>query len=64
MEYHLDLLGLLHENLPKADRNPYNLEVFLSIARLCRHNLEMLAAIGRIDALLRSASEAAVPAIA
>jgi hypothetical protein len=54
-----ELLGLLHDNLPRADLNPYNLEVFLSIANLCRHNLEMLIAIGRMDALLRTAADAA-----
>jgi len=54
-----ELLGLLHDNLPRADLNPYNLEVFLSIARLCRQNLEMLRAIGRMDGLLRSAADAA-----
>jgi hypothetical protein len=54
-----DLLGLLHDNLPRADLNSYNLEVFLSIAHLCRQNLEMLQGIARIDALLKSASDAA-----
>ena len=54
-----ELLGLLHDNLPRADLNPYNLEVFLSIANLCRQNLEMLQAIARIDGLLRSAADAA-----
>jgi hypothetical protein len=54
-----ELLGLLHGNLPLADLNTYNLEVFLSIAQLCRHNLEMLQSIGRIDGLLRSAADAA-----
>ena len=54
-----ELLGLLHDNLPKTDLNPYNLEVFLSIARLCRHNLEMLHSLGRMDGLLRSAADAA-----
>ena len=54
-----ELLGLLHDNLPRADLNPYNLEVFLSIARLCRQNLEMLQAVGRMDGLLRSAADAA-----
>ena len=53
------MLGLLHANLPRADRNIYNLEVFVSIARLCRQNLEMLHAIARMDGLLRSAGEAA-----
>ena len=54
-----ELLALLHENLPRADLNPYNLEVFLSIANLCRHNLEMLGSIGRMDGLLKTAADAA-----
>ncbi len=54
-----ELLGLLHDNLPRADRNAYNLEVFLSIAHLYRQNLEMLQAVARLDALLKSASDAA-----
>jgi hexosaminidase len=54
-----ELLGLLHDNLARSDLNSYNLEVFLSIAHLCRQNLEMLQGIARIDALLRSAAEAA-----
>jgi hypothetical protein len=37
----------------------YNLEVFLSIAQLCRQNLEMLADLGKIDALFDSARKAA-----
>jgi len=54
-----ELLGLLHDNLPRADLNSYNLEVFLSIGHLCRQNLEMLQGIARIEALLKSASDAA-----
>ena len=54
-----ELLGLLHGNLPRTDLNAYNLEVFLSIAWLCRQNLEMLQTIGRMDGLLRSAADAA-----
>jgi hypothetical protein len=54
-----ELLGLLHGNLPRADLNTYNLEVFLAVARLCRQNLEMLHSLGRIDELLRSAADAA-----
>lgn len=50
------LLGLLGENLMLARWNRYNLEVFRAIARLCRQNLRMLAAIGRIDGLLESAA--------
>jgi hypothetical protein len=54
-----ELLGLLHDNLPRADLNTYNLEVFLSIAHLCRFNLELLPAIRRMDGMLRSAADAA-----
>ena len=54
-----ELLGLLHENLPLADLNSYNLEVFLSIAQVYRQNLEMLQSVARMDGLLRSAGEAA-----
>ena len=54
-----ELLGLLYSNLPRADLNPYNLEVFLSIARLCRQILVMLRTMGRMDGLLRSAADAA-----
>ena len=54
-----ELLGLLHDNLRRADLNSYNLEVFLSIAHLYRHNLEMLQGIARMDGLLRSAADAA-----
>jgi hexosaminidase len=53
-----ELLGLLHENLPRADWNAYNLEVFLSIAHLYRQNLEMLLGLARMDRLLQSAGEA------
>jgi len=54
-----ELLGLLHDNLSRADLNSYNLEVLLSIAHLCRQNLEMLQAVARMEELLRSAAEAA-----
>src|SRR6185295_2462845 len=39
--------------------NRYNIEVMLSIARVTRHNLTMLAAIGKIDSLLAAASSRA-----
>jgi len=54
-----ELLGLLQGNLPRADHNAYDLEVFLSIAHLCRQNLEMIHDVARMDALLRGAAEAA-----
>ena len=54
-----ELLGLLHENYKRAELNRYNLEVYLSIAALYRHNLEMLESIADIDSMLKSAAAAA-----
>ena len=54
-----ELLGLLNGNLPRADLNAYSLEVFLSVAQLCRQNLEMLQSLARMEGWLRSAAEAA-----
>lgn len=51
------LLGLLHENIRKAQFNRYNLQVYLTIANLCRQNLTMIAGIQRMDADLASASQ-------
>jgi hexosaminidase len=54
-----ELLGLLAENLRRVDRNRYNLEVYLAIARLYRQNVRMLLDIGRLCSLLeRSDGEA------
>jgi hypothetical protein len=53
-----ELLQLLQNNIQRADFNRYNLQVFLSVARLCRHNLEMLGDLARMDTLLASASAA------
>lgn len=50
-----ELLGLLHENLRRVDWNRYNLEVYLSIAQLYRHNLNTLM---RIGSMARIAEEA------
>ena len=54
-----ELLGLLRQNLKQADYNRYNLEVLFSVAQVIRHNLTMLAALGRMDTLLASAQNAA-----
>src|SRR5262249_14269675 len=54
-----ELLGLLHENLKRADLHRYNLEVYISIAGIYRQNLEMLRSLGRIDGMLTTASAAA-----
>ena len=54
-----ELLGLLARNLSLTASvySRYNLEVFRSIAQLCRQNLDMLADLGKIDALFASAQE-------
>ena len=49
--------GLLHENMRLVQFNRYNLEVYLSIAELCRQNLEMIDGIHHMDAALASASK-------
>lgn len=49
--------GLLHENMRLAQFNRYNLEVYLSIADLCRQNLEMIDGIHHMDEALASASK-------
>ncbi len=43
------LLGLLHENIQRAQFNRYNLEVYVTIANLCRQNFEMIAGIHDMD---------------
>jgi hypothetical protein len=52
------LLGLLHENILRAQFNRYNLQVYLTIANLCRQNLAMIAGIHRMDIDLSAASQA------
>jgi hypothetical protein len=54
-----ELLGLLNANLQRAESHRYGLAVFLSIARLCRQNLELLTGFGRIDHLLAQAADSA-----
>ncbi len=54
-----ELLALLHENAAAVAFNRYNLEVSVSVASLCRENLEMLADLGRISSQLESARDAA-----
>ena len=56
------LLDLLHTNLQRVEFNRYNLEVFLSIAGLCRQSLEMVLDLGRIGSNLKSAETAAARA--
>jgi hexosaminidase len=54
-----ELLNLINMNLGKVQFNQYNLEVFLSIAQLCRQNLTMLRELGRVADALASAQSAA-----
>jgi hexosaminidase len=50
------LIGLINENLRRARFNTYNLEVYLTIAQLCRQNLSMIDGVHRMDVALTSAS--------
>jgi len=52
-----DLVGLLNENIRRVQFNRYNLEVFVTIARLCRQNLDMIYGIQRMDAVLTAAAK-------
>jgi len=54
-----ELLNLLYTNLGTVQFNRYNLEVYLSIAKLCRENLLMLKGLAEIDTNLEKAQEAA-----
>jgi hexosaminidase len=53
------LIDLLHMNVERVQFNRYNLEVFLSIAGLCRQNLLMLQDLGRIADALKAAGTSA-----
>jgi len=54
-----DLLNLLYANAAAVQFNRHNLEVYLSIANLCRQNLLMLTALERINGHLTTAQELA-----
>jgi len=51
------LVGLLHQDMLRAEFNRYNLQVYLTIAQLCRQNLKMLAGVARMDRELAAASQ-------
>ena len=53
------LLHRIYENLSKADRNRYNLEVFLSLAELTGHHNRMILGMKEIEDRLRAAREQA-----
>jgi hexosaminidase len=52
-----DVLGLLYDNLKKSQFNRYNLQVYVSIADLCRQSFTMVEDIHRMDAGLAAASQ-------
>ena len=54
-----ELENLLYTNLRSVEFNRYNLEVYLSIAKLCRQNLLMIDALGDISGELEKAQEQA-----
>ncbi len=54
-----ELIDRLNQNLDRVKFNRYNLEVFVSIAELCRQNLHMLRDISNMEVALRSAHQAA-----
>jgi hexosaminidase len=51
-----NLTGLINENIPLARFNQYNLEVYLTIAQLCRQNLAMIEGIHQMDVALAAGS--------
>ena len=51
------LLHRIYENLSKAERNRYNLEVFLSLAELTGHHNRMILGMKEIEDRLRAAQE-------
>ncbi len=52
------LVGSLHEALLRPNRNPYNLEVFLTLARLMRHQARMIVGLKTLEEGLARAREA------
>jgi hexosaminidase len=53
------LIHRIHQNMAKADRNLYNLEVFLSIAELTGHHNRLIYAMKSIEDKLKTARGAA-----
>jgi hexosaminidase len=59
MAFENDILShRIEENILKADRNRYNLEVLLALAELTEHHDRMLLGMGRIEAKLEAAYKA------
>jgi hexosaminidase len=59
LEENDELETLLYQNLASVEFNRYNLEVYLSLSRLCRQNLLMLKDLKGIDRDLKAAQDAA-----
>lgn len=54
-----ELLADLHKTLGQAEFNRHNLEVLLSIARICRQNLDLIRGVARMnDSLLAAHKQA------
>lgn len=54
-----ELENLLHTNLPSVEFNRYNLEVYFSIAKLCRQNLLLFKGLDEMNVGLEKAEEEA-----
>ena len=54
-----ELETLLYKNLPTVELNRYNLEVYLSISRLCRQNLLLLKDLEAVNRDLETAQDQA-----
>lgn len=54
-----ELLNLLYRKLPSVQFNRYNLEVYLSLAEICRQNLKMLQGLEEISTHLEAAQKQA-----
>jgi hexosaminidase len=59
-----ELIELLHTNLRNVEYHHYNLEVMLSVALLCRQNLNMLVHLQHMDDLMKLASKIALKDVA
>ncbi len=53
------LIHRIHQNITKADRNRYNLEVLLSIAELTSHHNRMISGMKSVEDRLKAARAAA-----
>lgn len=54
-----ELLHRIYENIPRATRNRYNLEVLLSLAHFTRHHNQMLLSLKNLEDRLAAARQAA-----